>query len=178
MTQGLTVWLTGLSGAGKSTVASGLAERLTAEGKSPIILDGDLLRTGLNSDLSFSEMDRNEAVRRTGEVALLLNGLGGHVVISSLISPLRAARDAVRSRHRQADVDFVEVYIAASLEVCESRDTKDLYAKARRGEVKAMTGIGSPYEAPLSPEVVLETGSQSVDETLDQIEAFVLSRLR
>ena len=178
MTKGLTVWLTGLSGSGKSTVASGLAERLSAQGKSPIILDGDVLRTGLNSDLSFSELDRNEAVRRAGEVALLLNGLGGHVVISSLISPLRAARDAVRSRHRDADVDFIEVHIAASLEICESRDTKDLYAKARRGEVKAMTGISSPYEAPLSPEVVLETGSQSVEETLDQIEAFVLSRLR
>lgn len=178
VTEGLTVWMTGLSGAGKSTVAVGLAERLRGVGKSPIILDGDILRTGLNSDLGFSEADRNESVRRTGEVALLLNGLGGHIVISSLISPLRAARDAVRARHDLAGVGFIEVHIAASLEVCESRDTKELYAKARRGEVAEMTGISSPYEAPTSAEVVLETGTQSIAETLHQLEGYVLDLLR
>ncbi len=178
MTTGLTVWLTGLSGAGKSTIAAGLATRLTQQGFSPIILDGDLLRTGLNADLTFSEEDRNESVRRAGEVALLLNGLGGHVVISSLISPLRAARDAVRQRHADHDVDFLEVHIAASLEVCESRDTKELYARARRGEVTAMTGISSPYEAPSNAEVVLSTGTQSVEESLDALEAAVRARLR
>jgi adenylylsulfate kinase len=178
MTQGLTVWLTGLSGAGKSTVASGLAARLNAQGLSPVVLDGDRLRAGLNSDLSFSELDRNEAVRRAGEVALILNELGGHIVICSLISPLRAARLAVRHRHDHDDVDFIEVYLSASLAVCESRDTKALYARARRGEVKEMTGISSPYEPPLHAEVVLETGSLSIDESLNQLETFVLDRLR
>jgi adenylylsulfate kinase len=170
--------MTGLSGSGKSTVALGLAERLRGAGKRPIILDGDILRGGLNSDLGFSEAERDEAVRRTGEVALLLNGLGGNVVICSLISPLRAARDAVRARHEIAAVGFIEVHIAASIEVCESRDTKDLYARARRGEVAEMTGISSPYEAPRSAEVVLETGRLSIIETLDQLEPYVLNVLR
>jgi bifunctional enzyme CysN/CysC len=121
-----------------------------------LLLDGDLLRSGLNADLGFSDEDRNESVRRAGEVALLLAS-AGTLAIVSLVSPLRAARDEVRRRHELAGVPFLEVFVAAPLEVCEARDPKGLYARARRGEVAAMTGIDSPYEPPRNPEVTLHS---------------------
>lgn len=151
-----TVWLTGLPGSGKSTTADAIAEALGERGVRNAILDGDVLRSGLNADLGFSDADRNESVRRAGEVALLL-ATTDTVAIVSLVSPLRAARDAVRARHEAAGVRFVEVHIAAPLAVCEARDPKGLYARARRGEVVAMTGIDSPYESPTAPELTLAT---------------------
>ncbi len=175
---GLTVWLTGLPGSGKSTTADGLLDRLKSLGIVGSILDGDDLRSGLNADLGFSDHDRNESVRRAGEVAILLANANDQVVIVSLVSPLKSARDAVRSRHEQAGVDFIEVYIAASLEVCEARDPKQLYARARRGEVLHMTGIDSPYEPPTSPEVTLATGSVEAATSIGELERFVLSRRR
>jgi len=175
--RGLTVWLTGLPGSGKTTTATVLTERLSAIGEQSVILDGDILRSGLNRDLGFSDADRNESVRRAGEVALLLASVDC-IVIVSLVSPLRIARDAVRARHHESGVGFIEVHIAAPLEVCEERDPKGLYARARRGEVASMTGIDSPYEAPLHPEVTLATDVDSVAAGVERLVDAVLAQRR
>jgi len=151
---GAVVWLTGLSGSGKSTVAVELERRLVAEGRAAYLLDGDNLRHGLNVDLGFSAADRDENVRRVGEVATLFAD-AGMVAVVPLVSPYRAARDAVRARAEGAGVRFVEVHVATSLAECERRDPKGLYAKARAGELRGMTGIDDPYEAPAAPELVL-----------------------
>jgi bifunctional enzyme CysN/CysC len=155
-TSGGTVWFTGLPGAGKSTLARALHDLLSARGLPSCVLDGDALREGLNVDLGFEESDRVENVRRLGEVAILLARLG-HVSIVSAISPYAAGRKAVRERHLAMAVAFVEVYVATPLEVCEARDPKGLYARARRGEVPSFTGISAPYEPPESPEISLQT---------------------
>ena len=152
--RGATVWLTGLSGSGKSTVAVELERRLVIAGRPAYILDGDNLRHGLNADLGFSDEDRAENVRRVGEVARLLAD-AGVVALVPVISPFRAGRDAVRSKHEETGVPFVEVFVDTPLEVCEQRDPKGLYEKARAGELRGFTGIDSPYEPPMSPEVVL-----------------------
>jgi bifunctional enzyme CysN/CysC len=151
---GATIWLTGLSGSGKSTVAVALERLLIAEGRPAYRLDGDNLRLGLNADLGFSATDRDENVRRAGEVARLLAD-AGVVAIVPLISPYRAGRDRARAVHAAADLPFLEVFVDTPIELCEQRDPKGLYAKARAGEITGFTGIDDPYEAPAAPELVL-----------------------
>lgn len=151
---GVTVWLTGLSGSGKTTVATALAELLAAEGRASYVLDGDVLREGLNSDLGFSDADRAENVRRVGEVAKILTG-AGFVTLVPLISPFRDGRAAVRDSHARDGLKFVEVFVDTPLEECEHRDAKGLYARARAGEIPSFTGIDSPYEPPLTPDLLL-----------------------
>ena len=155
--EGLTVWLTGLSGSGKSTVAVALEQRLVAAGIPAYLLDGDNLRHGLNGDLGFDAASRNENVRRAGEVATLFAD-AGVVAIVPLISPYRADRDRARARHSELGLRFVEVFVDTPIELCEERDPKGLYAKARAGEITGFTGIDDPYEAPLDPELVLTPG--------------------
>jgi bifunctional enzyme CysN/CysC len=152
--RGATVWLTGLSGSGKSTVAVALEGLLVAAGQPAYRLDGDNLRHGLNADLGFSADDRDENVRRAGEVALLLAD-AGVVALVPLISPYRAGRDRARAAHEAAGVPFVEVFVDTPIELCEQRDPKGLYAKARAGEITGFTGIDDPYEAPAAPELRL-----------------------
>ncbi len=148
--QGMTVWLTGLSGSGKSSVAVELERRLVASGRPAYLLDGDNLRHGLNADLGFSAADRAENVRRVGEVARLLAD-AGVVAVVSLVSPYRADRDRVRAVHDEAGLPFVEVFVDTPLAVCEARDPKGMYAKARAGEITGFTGVDDPYEAPAAP---------------------------
>jgi bifunctional enzyme CysN/CysC len=152
--RGLTVWLTGLSASGKSSVAVELERRLVASGRPAYLLDGDNLRHGLNADLGFSAADRAENVRRVGEVARLLAD-AGVVSIVSLVSPYRADRDRVRAVHAEAGLPFVEVFVDTPLAVCEARDPKGMYAKARAGEISGFTGVDDPYEAPASPDLLL-----------------------
>jgi bifunctional enzyme CysN/CysC len=152
--RGLTVWLTGLSASGKSTVAVELERQLVAAGRPAYLLDGDNLRHGLNADLGFSAADRTENVRRVGEVARLFAD-AGVVAVASLISPYRADRDRVRAAHEAAGLRFVEVFVDTPIEVCEARDPKGMYAKARSGEITGFTGVDDPYETPAEPEVVL-----------------------
>jgi bifunctional enzyme CysN/CysC len=163
---GAVIWLTGLPGAGKSTLARGLERRLFARGGSPILLDGDTLRAGLNGDLGFSPKDRSENIRRLAEVATHL-ARNGHVAIVAAVSPSREDRDAAR---RVADELFREVYVATPAEVCESRDPKGHYAKARSGALAGFTGIGKDYEAPARAELTLDTSGLSVSEATDEIE--------
>jgi adenylyl-sulfate kinase len=160
------LWMTGLSGAGKSTLANTLEQELNKMGKHTYILDGDNLRHGLNSELGFSEADRIENVRRAAEAAQLMVD-AGLIVIVGLISPFKKERDWARSLFKPNQ--FKEIYISTSLQECEHRDTKGLYEKARRGEVKDFTGIDSPYEAPENPEVVFDTENKSVVECVQII---------
>ncbi|MBE7189894.1 adenylyl-sulfate kinase, partial [Jatrophihabitans endophyticus] len=153
-TQGMTVWLTGLSGSGKSTVAAELERRLVASGRPAYLLDGDNLRHGLNSDLSFSPEDRVENVRRVAEVAKLLAD-AGVVAIVSLVSPYTADRERARVTHAEGNLPFAEIFVDTPLSVCEARDPKGMYAKARAGEISDFTGISAPYEAPESPHLRL-----------------------
>lgn len=155
--EGRVVWFTGLSGSGKSTVAVEVERRLVASGRAAYLLDGDNLRHGLNVDLGFSAGDRDENVRRVGEVAALFAD-AGVVALVPLVSPYRDARDQVRQRVESAGLPFTEVHVATSLDECERRDPKGLYAKARAGELQGMTGIDDPYEAPTAPELVLTPG--------------------
>jgi adenylylsulfate kinase len=164
--RGCTVWLTGLSGSGKSTIAVDLEKRLWERGVRAYILDGDNIRHGLNKNLGFSPEDRTENIRRIGEVAKLFTD-AGVLVFTSFISPYRADRDAVRAL--LAKGDFVEVYVAASVETCEKRDVKGLYQKARKGEIPEFTGISAPYEAPSKPELVLDTNQQSVEASVGEL---------
>lgn len=177
---GLTVWLTGLSGSGKSTVAAALEQQLIAAGVPAYLLDGDNLRHGLNGDLGFDAADRNENVRRAGEVALLFAD-AGVVALVPLISPYRADRDRVRARHHETGVPFVEVFVDTPIELCEQRDPKGLYAKARAGEIKGFTGIDDPYEAPTAPELVLTPGptpSEAAVMIAAMIAAVIVTPLR
>jgi bifunctional enzyme CysN/CysC len=163
---GAVVWLTGLPGAGKSTLARALERRLFARGGSPILLDGDTLRAGLNGDLGFSDTDRAENIRRLAEVATHL-ARNGHIAIVAAVSPSREDRAAAR---RIADSAFREVYVATPAEVCESRDPKGHYAKARAGALKGFTGIGNDYQAPTGAELVIDTAGRTVVEATDEIE--------
>tara|TARA_Y100001933_G_scaffold186203_1_gene185194 strand:+ start:462 stop:1037 length:576 start_codon:yes stop_codon:yes gene_type:complete len=165
---GRIVWLTGLSGAGKSTLAMALEQRLFDADRNVYVLDGDIVRGGLCSDLGFSPDDRVENIRRIGEVARIMAD-AGLLVIVAFISPFRADRGRVRAGMPPGR--FTEVHVSTPLEVCEQRDTKGLYAKARAGELSDFTGISSPYEAPESPEVRLPTEQLSVDECVDRIMA-------
>jgi len=151
---GRVVWFTGLSGSGKSTVAVEVERALVSSGRAAYLLDGDNLRLGLNVDLGFSAADRDENVRRVGEVATLFAD-AGVVALVPLVSPYRSARDAVRARVIAAGLPFAEVFVDTPLQICEQRDPKGLYAKARAGELSGMTGIDDPYEAPSAPELVL-----------------------
>jgi len=171
--KGVTVWLTGLSGSGKSTVAVAAEEALVRRGRLAYVLDGDNIRHGLNKNLGFSPADRTENIRRIGEVAKLFTD-AGVIVFTSFISPYRADRDLVRGIHDEGR--FVEAYVAASVETCESRDVKGLYKKARAGEIPEFTGISAPYEAPERPELVLDTNRQSVEESVGQLVSFLAAK--
>jgi bifunctional enzyme CysN/CysC len=160
------LWLTGLPAAGKSTIANALERRLFATGRHTYLLDGDDVRLGLNKDLGFSEADRIENIRRVSEVARLLVD-AGLIVIVSFISPHRAQRDHARALFEPGE--FLEIFVDAPLEECERRDPKGLYAKARRGELTNFTGIDSPYESPVSPEVHLQTTLHTPDECVDSV---------
>ena len=160
------LWMTGLSGAGKSTLANALEQELNKKGKHTYILDGDNLRHGLNSDLGFTEADRNENVRRAAEVAQLMVD-AGLIVIVGLISPFKKERDWARSLFNANQ--FKEIYISTSIQECEHRDTKGLYKKARQGEVKDFTGIDSPYEPPENPDVIIDTQNKSLSECVQFI---------
>jgi bifunctional enzyme CysN/CysC len=165
---GATVWLTGLSGSGKSTVAHECERLLVEAGRPAYVLDGDNVRHGLNGDLGFSAGDRAENVRRVGHVARLMAD-AGIVVLVPLISPYRADRDAVRALHVDAGLPFAEVFVDTPIELCEQRDPKGLYAKARAGEITGFTGIDDPYEAPSAPELVLTPGDGSAAAMAERV---------
>lgn len=163
---GVTIWFTGLSGSGKTTISQALEAKLRAAGVKLEVLDGDIVRTNLTKGLGFSKEDRDENVRRIGFVSHLLTR-NGVIVLVSAISPYRDVRDQVRQRVG----DFIEVYANASVEVCESRDVKGLYKKARSGEIKNFTGISDPYEEPLNPEVNCDTENETLDESVNKVMA-------
>ncbi len=173
--QGFVIWFTGLSGSGKSTLAEALAPVLRERGRKVEILDGDIVRTNLSKGLGFSKEDRDTNIRRIGFVASLLarNGVG---VITAAISPYREIRDENRAMTEGDGAAFVEVHAAATVEQCEARDVKGLYAKARAGEIKGFTGIDDPYEEPPSPEVRCETGVDDAELSLQQIIEYLESR--
>ena len=164
--RGVVVWFTGLSGAGKSTISAAFEQELAKRGLHTYSLDGDNIRFGLCQDLGFSANDRAENIRRIGEVAALMLD-AGLIVLSAFISPAREHRDAVRKR--LPDGCFIEVYVATSLEACEARDVKGLYAKARAGEIKGFTGIGDPYEAPENAELCIDTAGNTVDVCVQEV---------
>ena len=161
--KGATVWFTGLSGSGKSTIAVALERVLFDMGKLSYRLDGDNVRLGINKNLGFTEADRTENIRRIGEIAKLF-GDAGTIALSSFISPYRGDRDEVRALHEAANLSFVEVHVDCSLEEAEKRDPKGLYKKARAGEIKNFTGIDDPYEAPTKPEIHLRTDQMTLEE--------------
>jgi len=162
---GCTIWLTGLSGSGKSTIAHRCEASLISQGRSAYTLDGDNIRHGLNQDLGFGPTDRTENVRRVGEVARLMAD-AGMVVFAPLISPYASGREHVRSLHSAAGLSFYEVHVATPLDVCEQRDTKGFYAKARAGEIAEFTGISAPYEEPTAPDLRLDTSTMSFDDAI------------
>jgi adenylyl-sulfate kinase len=164
---GATVWMTGLPASGKSTVAAAVEARLVGEGRPAYVLDGDNLRHGLNGDLGFSPEDRAENVRRTAEVSALLAD-AGVVVLVALVSPYRADRAAARAVHERLDLQFLEVHVATSLEECERRDPKGLYARARAGQLQHLTGVDDPYEPPEAPDVVV-TGDEPLEAAAERL---------
>jgi len=166
--QGLTIWLTGLSASGKSTIATALEQHLLHNGVSAYRLDGDNIRFGLNKDLGFSEADRNENIRRIAEVSKLFAD-ASTVAVTSFISPYIADRQSARTLHDAAGIPFVEVFVDIPIEIAEQRDPKGLYKKARAGEIKEFTGISAPYEAPENPEVKIENDKVSVEQAVKQI---------
>ena len=174
--RGAIVWLTGLSGAGKSTLARALEHELFTRGVRVYVLDGDNVRYGLNANLGFSPGDRMENIRRVGEVARLMAD-AGIVTLSAFISPYRADRRRAREIAREGGCEFVEVHVSAPLEVCERRDPKNLYKKARAGQIKEFTGIDAPYEAPEHAEIVVCTETQSIAESVAVILAELIPRL-
>ena len=159
--RGLVLWFTGLSGSGKSTLANALHKKLFDEGMSSVVLDGDNTRLGINKDLTFSNKDRIENIRRVAEITKLFVQTG-HVVITAFISPFKVNRTA--AKEIISDNDFIEVFIDSSIEKCEERDVKGLYRKARLGEIKDFTGISSPYEAPEKPDIHINTNKYSITE--------------
>jgi len=167
------IWFTGLSGAGKSTIANALEGELFRTGYHSYLLDGDNVRFGLNKDLGFSDADRIENIRRIGEVAKLFAD-AGLIVVTAFISPFRADREMVRKLLPSGE--FFEIHVHAALDICESRDPKGLYKKARAGQIKNFTGIDSPYEAPDAPEMTLDTGALSVEQAVQQLLEFLKAR--
>jgi len=171
--KGVTIWFTGLSGSGKSTVAREVERRLFEKGVLAYVLDGDNIRHGLNKNLGFSPEDREENIRRIGEVAHLFAD-AGIITLTAFISPYRSDRDKARALAEKNE--FVEVFVDCALDVCEERDPKGLFKKARAGEIKEFTGISAPYEAPLNPEVVLNTAEQSVEESANTVIKYLVER--
>ena len=165
---GATIWLTGLSGSGKSTIGFTLEHLLIERGNLTYVLDGDNVRHGLNKNLGFSAVDRAENIRRIGEVSRLFADTGVFT-ISSFISPYRNDRRMVRDMHEEAGLPFIEVFVDTSIEVCEQRDPKGLYKRARAGEIKFFTGISDPYETPENAEIVLDAGNCSPPQCAEQI---------
>lgn len=174
--RGGTVWMTGISGSGKSTVAAVLERRLVEGGRLAYRLDGDNLRHGLNADLGFSAEDRTENIRRAGEVCRLLADTGA-IVIATFISPFAKDRVSCRKVHEDAGLPFFEVHVHCPLEVAESRDPKGLYQKARSGGIAHFTGIGQDYEPPTAPQLELDTSRLSIDEAAEALLGFLRGRL-
>lgn len=170
---GIVIWLTGLSGSGKSTIANGLESKLLCEGRFPIILDGDELRSGINSDLGFSDEDRKENIRRAAGIASILAG-NGVIVIASFITPFEDLRSLARNLIGE---NYLEVYVKASVETCEQRDVKGLYKKARTGELQSFTGIGSKFETPMDSDLILDTEYSDADDSVDRLYRFILPRI-
>jgi adenylylsulfate kinase len=164
------IWFTGLSAAGKSTIAHALEDKLHKNKIRTYVLDGDNVRQGLCKDLGFSDEDRKENIRRIGEISLLMMD-SGVIVLTAFISPFIEDRKIVRELAKEGE--FIEVYCSAPLDVCESRDVKGIYKKARSGEISDFTGISSPYEEPLNPEIVLDTGNLSIEESVNNIISFL-----
>lgn len=167
------LWFTGLSGSGKSTIANAVESRLFEMGRLTYLLDGDNIRHGLNRDLSFSDEDRIENIRRIGEVSKLFVD-AGMIVLTAFISPFKKDRELVRTL--VGDGEFVEVFIDTPIDVCESRDPKGLYAKARAGDIKDFTGISSPYEAPESPELRIKTSESSIEASVETIVDYLVNK--
>jgi adenylylsulfate kinase len=167
------LWFTGLSGSGKSTIANAVSKKLFDLGIQNYVLDGDNIRHGLNKDLGFSAADRTENIRRIGEVAKLFVD-SGQFVLTAFISPFAQDRELVR--HLVEKDEFIEIYVNCPLEECERRDPKGLYKRARKGEIRDFTGIDSPYEAPVSPELTLETDRHTIDECANQVLAYLRAR--
>ena len=172
--KGATIWFTGLSGSGKSTIAVALENALFERGKLSYRLDGDNVRMGINKNLGFSEEDRQENIRRIGEISKLF-GDAGTIALSSFISPYRSDRDEVRRLHEATDLKFVEVFVDCSLKVAETRDPKGLYKKARAGEIRNFTGIDAPYEPPKQAELVLDTVDTSPETLADRVVKYLES---
>lgn len=164
--KGVVLWFTGLSGSGKTTLAREVEKRLCQFGRLSYVLDGDNVRFGLNKNLGFSPEDRTENIRRIGEVARLFAD-AGMIVLTAFISPYRDDRDGVRGLF--SGRDFIEIFVKCPVEVCERRDVKGLYQKARLGEIKEFTGISAPYEEPFSPELILETATESLDQAAERV---------
>ncbi|MCS7167168.1 MAG: adenylyl-sulfate kinase [Gemmatales bacterium] len=173
--RGCTIWFTGLSGSGKSTLAFTLEHALIQRGHLAYVLDGDNIRHGLNKNLGFSPEDREENIRRISEVAKLFAD-AGLIVMTSFISPYRKDRDNARRLHEQAGLPFIEVYLATPLEVCEKRDPKGLYKKARAGAIKQFTGIDDPYEPPLQPELVFDAAEISPQQAAADLLNYLIQR--
>lgn len=167
----MTIWLTGLSGAGKSTLAFLLERQLIAKGHACYVLDGDNVRHGLNRDLGFSDIDRTENIRRIAEVARLMNA-AGLIVITAFISPLRSDREMAKTIIGQP---YREIFVSTAIEVCESRDPKGLYQKARQGLVKDFTGVSAPYETPINPSLILDTAIRSKEDCVSEIMQLILA---
>ncbi|MFQ5806819.1 MAG: adenylyl-sulfate kinase [Phycisphaerae bacterium] len=173
--KGATVWFTGLSGSGKSTIAFTVEHALVEQGHLAYVLDGDNIRHGLNQNLGFSPADREENIRRLGEVAKLFAD-AGILTFASFISPYRKDRDRARKIHEAAGLSFIEVFVSAPLEVCEQRDPKGLYQKAREGKIPEFTGISAPYEEPLKPEIVLDAAKLSPQEAAAEVLNYLADR--
>ena len=173
--QSFLLWFTGLSGSGKSTIANKVEKRLHDMAVKTYSLDGDNIRKGINSDLSFSPEDRSENIRRIAEVANLFVD-AGIVTLAAFVSPYKKDRNYIKSTVK--DVNFVEIFVNTSVEECERRDVKGLYKKARAGEIKNMTGISAPYEAPEHPDIEIKTEETSIDDAVEQIVNFIKPKLR
>ncbi len=171
----IVVWLTGLSGSGKSTIADHLEQHLFKKGIHTANLDGDLLRTGLNKDLGFSEEDRSENIRRIAEVSKILSD-NGLVVIAAFVSPFSKDRNLVRKTC--GEENFIEIFVQTSLEECERRDVNGLYSKARKGELKNFTGIDSPYENPINPDLIIDTEKTNIEDSVQLLSNLVLSKIQ
>ena len=175
--RGCTIWFTGLSGAGKTTIAFALEEYLVARGIPSYGLDGDNVRTGLNKNLGFAPEDREENIRRVAEVGKLFAD-SGVVALCSFVSPYNKDRELARQLHKAAGLPFFEIHVATTLEECEKRDVKGLYKKARAGLIKGFTGIDQPYEKPLNPEVIIKTEKRTVEECVQQIVEVLQTNVR
>lgn len=173
--KGVTLWFTGLSGSGKSTVAVSLERELIRRGRICYRLDGDNIRLGINKNLGFSAEDRTENIRRISEIAKLFVDTGV-IALTSFISPYRADRDAARALHEEAGMTFIEIHVDCPLEEAERRDPKGLYKKARAGEIKNFTGISDPYEAPQKPDLVLKTAEMSLEEEVQALLSLLEAR--